>query len=399
MKRRVRVYKNGGEKNKKDKWGRSPDSKWYGFNPDTKEWTLGKPERKVVGRSKPVGYYRNNPPQQQPSDRLGNGNPFLSIPSGDEVQQQKEQIKEVGKTAEAIRKRTPGLSHEESIKRAQLITQVRSKPQPSMRQINLTEADKARSAYIFDEGTHVREYLRMPLQFLAGDMPTEEERIQERIRYTDPNTSASDKFIGTLGQAAELAPSATLNTAAGLAFAPANYGKFAKVLDAVSPIGTPGLDNLGRYVTQNTPLRNAWKINPNANKSGYSNLPVEGELIRHPFRDETVPIENISNRIDYFHLEADPGNMPYSAAQGSEAWEQLNKDKRFFIKRTDTKPHAVIDMPINYSDSEGGLIDLQKMPIPLSKLSKYRSQENMTPKPHWWRGYKHGGKKKVRIYR
>lgn len=28
-------------RNKKDKWGRSPNSKWYGFDPETKKWTLG----------------------------------------------------------------------------------------------------------------------------------------------------------------------------------------------------------------------------------------------------------------------------------------------------------------------------------------------------------------------
>lgn len=38
----------GGSKPKKDKWGRSPDSKWYGFDPKTKQWTLGKPKEVVV---------------------------------------------------------------------------------------------------------------------------------------------------------------------------------------------------------------------------------------------------------------------------------------------------------------------------------------------------------------
>ena len=31
----------GGSKPKKDKWGRPSDSKWYGFDPKTKKWTLG----------------------------------------------------------------------------------------------------------------------------------------------------------------------------------------------------------------------------------------------------------------------------------------------------------------------------------------------------------------------
>lgn len=36
-------FDKGGEK---DKWGRSKGSKWYGFDPDTKEWTLGLPDWK-----------------------------------------------------------------------------------------------------------------------------------------------------------------------------------------------------------------------------------------------------------------------------------------------------------------------------------------------------------------
>ncbi len=35
-------FQKGGSNSKKDKWGRSADSKWYGFDPKTKEWTLGK---------------------------------------------------------------------------------------------------------------------------------------------------------------------------------------------------------------------------------------------------------------------------------------------------------------------------------------------------------------------
>lgn len=35
-------FQKGGTNSKKDKWGRSPDSKWYGFDPKTKKWTLGK---------------------------------------------------------------------------------------------------------------------------------------------------------------------------------------------------------------------------------------------------------------------------------------------------------------------------------------------------------------------
>jgi hypothetical protein len=36
------MFQEGGTNSKKDKWGRSSDSEWYGFDPKTKEWTLGK---------------------------------------------------------------------------------------------------------------------------------------------------------------------------------------------------------------------------------------------------------------------------------------------------------------------------------------------------------------------
>jgi hypothetical protein len=87
---------------------------------------------------------------------------------------------------------------------------------------------------------NARDYFRYPLQFLAGQIPTEEERIQDRIRITDPRTSGLDKFIGTVGQAVNLAPEALINTGVGLAFAPSRFSKLGQVVDAVSPVGTPG---------------------------------------------------------------------------------------------------------------------------------------------------------------
>jgi hypothetical protein len=42
------MFQKGGTNSKKDKWGRSADSKWYGFDPKTKQWTLGKPKETVV---------------------------------------------------------------------------------------------------------------------------------------------------------------------------------------------------------------------------------------------------------------------------------------------------------------------------------------------------------------
>lgn len=40
-------FSDGGQNAKKDKWGRSKGSKWYGFDPDTKQWTLGLPAWKL----------------------------------------------------------------------------------------------------------------------------------------------------------------------------------------------------------------------------------------------------------------------------------------------------------------------------------------------------------------
>lgn len=39
-------------KNVKDKWGRSKGARWYGFDPDTKEWTKGKPDWKIEEEKK-----------------------------------------------------------------------------------------------------------------------------------------------------------------------------------------------------------------------------------------------------------------------------------------------------------------------------------------------------------
>jgi hypothetical protein len=141
----------------------------------------------------------------------------------------------------------------------------------------------------------------------------------------------------------------------------------------------------GKYLTEETALKNAYKLNPFANKNPlFSNLVKEGEVIKHPFRNQQVPIEKLSNEIDYFHLKADPENIPYSAAKNTDTWNQLNKDSRFFVKRTDNTPNAVIDNPISYGDD---LSDPRKLPIPMNELYKYRSAENLTGKPNWLKGY------------
>ena len=171
-----------------------------------------------------------------------------------------------------------------------------------------------------------------------------------------------------------------------------NAGNLAMDALEISPLIGPtskvigkGLNTAGKYLTEETALKNAWKLNPLANKNPlFSNLVKEGEIIKHPFRNQQVPIEKLSNEIDYFHLKADPENIPYSAAKNTDTWNQLNEDSRFFVKRTDNTPNAVIDNPISYGDD---LSDPRKLPIPMNELYKYRSAENLTGKPNWLKGY------------
>ena len=133
-------------------------------------------------------------------------------------------------------------------------------------------------------------------------------------------------------------------------------------------------------ITTQTPLRNAYKLNPLSNKQFTFSEPRIGEKIKHPFREELVPIENISKEVDYFHLKAEPTNIPYAAARGSKHWEQLNNDPRFFVRRTDKTVNAIVDTPINFGKD---LQDLRKLPIPLNKLDQFR----IKPEPHWLKGY------------
>jgi len=105
------------------------------------------------------------------------------------------------------------------------------------------------------------------------------------------------------------------------------------------------------------------------NRSNQLPEPQVGEMINHPFQNRVVPIENISNEIDYFHLKASPENIGYPAARNSDHWNQLNNDSRFFVKRTDRNAHAMVDMPISFGED---LQDFQMLPIPIDKLDQFR---------------------------
>jgi hypothetical protein len=59
---------------KKDKWGRLETDKFYGFDPKTKKWTLGEPDWLVnkTGRESLDSYYNSNKPQKKaPEDNTG----------------------------------------------------------------------------------------------------------------------------------------------------------------------------------------------------------------------------------------------------------------------------------------------------------------------------------------
>jgi hypothetical protein len=159
-------------------------------------------------------------------------------PTQQEIKATKEYSQKVGATAKAIKEKT-GVSHKEAMQQAEQVLDANSRVPSEAKPYANTKQAQERDAYVFDEGMNARDYFRYPLQFLSGNVPTQEERIQDRIRITDPRTSRLDKFMGTVGEAGSLAPEALLNTGIGLAFAPANLSKLGMVADAVSPIGNP----------------------------------------------------------------------------------------------------------------------------------------------------------------
>jgi hypothetical protein len=193
-------------------------------------------------------------------------------PTKEEIKDTKEYSKKVGDLAQNIKKES-NVSQKVAMQQAEQILEANSRVQPEAKPYANTKQAQERDAYVFDEGMNARDYFRYPLQFLSGNTPTQEERIQDRIRITDPRTSGLDKFMRTVGQAVNLAPEALLNTGVGLAFAPSRFSKLGQVADAVSPIGNPlhpdfikGINKAGKYLTTQTPLKNAYKLNPQALK-------------------------------------------------------------------------------------------------------------------------------------
>lgn len=179
-----------------------------------------------------VGYQGNVPVSE--STKVAN----TYRPTQQEIKATKEYTQKVGATAKGIRKKT-GVSHKEAMQQAEQVLDANSRVPSEAKAYANTKQAQERDAYVFGEGMNTRDYFRYPLQFLSGNVPTQEERIQDRIRITDPRTSRLDKFMGTVGEAGSLAPEALLNTGIGLAFAPANLSKLGMVADAVSPVGAP----------------------------------------------------------------------------------------------------------------------------------------------------------------
>jgi hypothetical protein len=108
--------------------------------------------------------------------------------------------------------------------------------------------------------------------------------------------------MGTVGQAVNLAPEALINTGVGLTFAPANLSKLGMVADAISPIGNPlhpdfikGINKAGDYLTTQTPLKNAYKLNPRWRGYNYKKPITQSEELIAVYRtakpgqlDETI---------------------------------------------------------------------------------------------------------------
>jgi len=244
----------------KTEWKQLPNGTWHpvtraGNKASVQEYSkgglVGDPPPKLFNfdpTPEYVGYQGRLPVAE--STRVAN----TYKPTQQEIKATKEYDQKVGATAQAIRNKT-GVSHKEAMQQAEQVLQANSRIQPEAKAYANTKQAQERDAYVFDEGMNARDYFRYPLQFLAGRTPTQDERIQDRIRITDPRTSNLDKFMGTVGQAATLAPEALINTGVGLAFAPSNLTKLGMVADAVSPIGNPlaGVNPLKSKQLQGSP--------------------------------------------------------------------------------------------------------------------------------------------------
>jgi hypothetical protein len=68
------------------------------------------------------------------------------------------------------------------MQQAEQILEANSRIQPEAKPYANTKQAQERDAYVFNEGMNARDYFRYPLQFLAGQTPTEEERIQDKLQ-------------------------------------------------------------------------------------------------------------------------------------------------------------------------------------------------------------------------
>lgn len=134
-------------------------------------------------------------------------------------------------------------------------------------------------------------------------------------------------------------------------------------------------------------LDNLYKINPMARKTpAFSNLPRAGEMIRHPFQNKMVPIEEVSGNVERFYPKnVEAGGPGYSAARGSKEWKELSESGRFDLMGKEKGTHAMIDLVTD--------VEKRKLAIPTSDLAKYRLETNVQGVPNWLMGYPKAPKK------
>jgi hypothetical protein len=93
-----------------------------------------------------------------------------------------------------------------------------------------------------------------------------------------------------------------------------------------------------------------------------------GDLVRHPFRDESVPILAIGTEVyrfvnrAYMHEKKTVKTGSYEAIEGSPEFKELSKDERFVKEYFKSEPSAEIDLSTD--------IERRTVVVPLVHLKK-----------------------------
>ena len=156
-------------------------------------------------------------------------------------------------------------------------------------------------------------------------------------------------------------------------------------------LGAQGLKQIGKYATTNTPLRNAYKLNPLANRAPlYSKLPQVDEPIRNVITGEATKIKNISNQVEAYTLKngANP-DVIYDAMKGSKFADDLVKDGRFEVNPELTQKFYGNNTQYANIGMTSDVTGKGELPISFKSLYEggYRDKNIVHGKPHWLRGY------------